>query len=180
MKKHTSWKHNKNFDFLVRQNGFGVFITSSLVLTIVTGALLGGCGIGSYHYQSSYDVSQQFENGEIASGYRYYVSGPASKPLAIVAIREDYRLQSDYWRGIDLDSASLKALVERISYVMGSEYKEDQMFYNGARIFGPDGAMVGMWYSVYDYSKVSFPEDKVISLSMALTRMPPGVRIPLD
>jgi hypothetical protein len=180
MKKHASWKHHENSDCGIGHDSLGVFAISSLALTILIGALLAGCTMISSNYRRSFDVSQQFENGEVVPGFRYYVSGPALKPIAIVAIREDYRLQSEHWRRIDLDNASLKALVERISYVLGAEYKEDQMIPNGARIISPDGAMVGMWYSVYDYSKVTFLDDKVIHISMAITRMPPGVRIPLD
>lgn len=148
------------------------------MLTASMGALIAGCAIGDYHYRSSLEISRQFENGEIVSGYRYYVSGPEIKPIAIVAISADYRMQSEHWRGIDLDSASLKALVELISYVMGSEYKEDQVIPNGARIIGPDGTMVGMWYSVYDYSPVTFLDDKVIHISRAVARLPLEVRIP--
>lgn len=180
MKQHASWKHHENSDCGFDHNSLGAFATSMLVLTILTGALLAGCAMISSNYRQSFDVSRQFENGEVVPGFRYYVSGPASKPVAIVAIREDFRVQSEHWQGIDLDSASLKALVERISHVLGAEYKEDQMIPNGARIIGPDGTMVGMWYSVYDYSKVTFLDDKVIHIAMAITRMPPAVRIPRD
>ena len=122
-------------------------------------------------------MSRQFENGEVAAGHRYYVSGPESKPIAIVAIREDYRLEADHWREIDVDSASLKALVERIAFVLESEDKEALMIPNGARIIGPDGDRVGMWYSIYDYSKATFMDDKVIHLAAAVTRMPFETRI---
>lgn len=180
MKKHASCKHHKNQNYRIGQNSLGLFVPSMLMLAIAMGALLAGCTIVSSNYRRSFDVSRQFENGEIATDYHYYASGPASKPLAIVAIRQDYRLQSEHWRVIDVDTASLKALVERISYVLGAEYKEDQMIPNGARIIAPDGTMVGMWYSVYDYSKVTFLDDKVIYIAIALAKMPPEVRIPLD
>ena len=61
----------------------------------------------------------------------------------------------------------MKALVKRISHVLNAEYKADQMIPNGARIVDADGTMVGMWYSVYDYSQVTFLDDKVIYISVA-------------
>lgn len=181
MKNHAPWKHHENRDYRMGQNSFGVFaISSSLVLTILAGALLGACAMISSNYRQSFEVSRQFENGEVVTGFRYYMSGPASKPIAIVAIRQEYSLQSEHWIEIDLDNASLKALVKRVSYVLGAEYKADQMIPNGARIIGPDDTVVGMWYSVYDYSKVTFLDDKVIHIAKAITRMPPEVRIPVD
>ena len=180
MKKHPLWKDHENRNNAIGQNHPGVFAASMLALTILIGGLLVGCAMLSSSYRQSLDVSRQFEDGEIVPGYSYYVSGPASKPLAIVAIRQDYRLESEHWRGIDLDSASLKALVKRISHVLNAEYKADQMIPNGAKIVDADGTMVGMWYSVYDYSPVTFLDDKVIYIGVALARMPPEVRIPLD
>jgi len=180
MKKHPGREIQKNRDSRIRQNDIGVFAATTLILTSIVGALIASCTIGSYHFRPSSDVSRQFENGEIVSGYRYYVSSPANKPLAIVAIRDDYHMQSEHWRKIEVDSASLKALVERISYVLGSEYKEDQKIPNGAVILGPDGEKVGMWYSVYDYSAVTFPGDMVIHIAMPMTRFPLDVRLPRD
>jgi hypothetical protein len=180
MRTYTAWKNRKIRDSRIDRDKHGLFVASSLVLTLLVIALFAGCAFTRSHFRPSSDVSRQFENGEIASGYRYYVSVPESKPLAIVAIRADYHMQSEHWREIDLDSASLKALVKRVSYVLGSEYKKDQMIPNGAKIFGPDGSMVGMWYSVYDYSMATFPGDKVIHLSTAPARMSPEVRIPHD
>lgn len=178
MKKHTARKRRKYRDSSIRQYVIRVFLISYLVLWASMGALIAGCAFGNYHFQSSLEISRQFENGEIVSGYRYYVSGPDIKPLAIVAIRTDYHLQSEHWRGIDVDNPSLKAMVELVSQVMGSEYKEDQVIPNGARIITPDGEMVGMWYSVYDYSSVTFLDDKVILISKVMTILPYEFRTP--
>lgn len=180
MKSHTAWQHPKSRDYRMSQTRLDLLAIFSLVLTMVMGALITGCTVVSSNYRSSFGVSRQFEDGEVVPGYRYHVSGPVSKPLAIVAIRQDFRLESEHWRGIDLDTTSLKALVKRISHVLYAEYKADQMIPNGATIIDTHGAMVGMWYSVYNYSKVTFPDDKVIHIGIVLARMPPGVRIPLD
>ena len=180
MKTLTKWKYNKSHNTRVGLIRLGIFATSMLAVAIVMGGLLGGCAIGFSNYRRSHDVSQQFEKGEIAAGYQYYVAGPESKPMAIVAIKADYRMQSNNWRKIELDNASLKALVKRISFVLGSEYKEEQMIPNGAYIVDADGTRIGMWYSVWDYSRITFVDDKVITIANPVARMPPDVRIPLD
>ena len=137
-----------------------------------------GCATGFARYQRSYDVTVQFEKGIVLPDHRYYAGGPKSKPNAVVAIREDYRLESEHWTEVRVTPDALKALVERVGQVDGAEYKERQFMHNGARLYAPDGRQIGVWYSVYDYSQVKFIDDRTIYLSYPPSQLPPNVRIP--
>jgi hypothetical protein len=149
-------------------------------MLFVTAVLFAfGCAAGSGLYQRSFDVSVQFEKGVVVSDHRYYAGGPKLKPNAVVAIHEDYRLESQHWFEVpDMTPGKLKALVERVGHVDGAEYKERQRMHNGARLFAPDGRQVGLWYAVYDYSQVKFLDNNRIYLSFPPAQLPPNVRIP--
>jgi hypothetical protein len=162
---------------LVTRKSIGL-MKMKTILSVGAMALIG-CATGFSQYQRSFDVSVQFEKGRLFENHRYYVGGPPIKPNAIVALSEEYTLESSHWREVpDVTPEALKNLVSRISQVDGAEYKERQRMHNGARLFGPDGRQVGAWYSVYDYSQVKFLEDNRIYLSFPPAQLPPGVRIP--
>jgi hypothetical protein len=145
---------------------------------MVVAGLMVGCTTGFTHYQRSYDVTVQFEKGIVLPDHRYYAGGPKLKPNAIVAIQNDYQLESEHWTEVSVTPESLVALVDRIGQVDGAEYKEQQFMHNGARLYAPDGRQIGVWYSVYDYSQVKFGEDGRIYLSYPPSQLPPNVRIP--
>lgn len=150
----------------------------ALLSMVVVAGLAVGCATGVTHYQRSYDVTVQFEKGIALPDHRYYAGGPTSKPNAVVAIQQDYRLESEHWTEVKATPETLKALVERVGQVDGAEYKERQSMHNGARLYAPDGRQIGVWYSVYDYSQVKFIDDRTIYLSYPPSHLPPNLRIP--
>lgn len=159
-------------DQTVRLNS-AVFIPVLLFLLSV----IGCAGSGTF-FQRSNDVASQFEKGVILPDHRYYEGGPAAKPNALAAIHTDYELNSEHWREIgNPTSDSLASLVKKVRFVSGAEYKE-KMYSNGARIIGPDGQVIGVWYSVYAYSQVRYMEDNGVYLSFPPAHLPSNVRIP--
>ena len=151
---------------------FFVFVVFLLLMVIT------GCAGSGAFYQRSYDVARQFENGVILPDHRYYEGGPQAKPNALAAIHSDYELDSEHWREIvNPTPESLANLTKKVRFVSGAEYKE-KMYSNGARIIGPEGRVIGVWYSVYDYSLVRFLDGNRIYLSFPPAQLPSNVRIP--
>ena len=151
------------------------FLASAMLIAI---GLLGCAGSGAF-FQRSNDVAITFEKGIILENHRYYAGGPEAKPNALAAIHTDYTLDSEHWREIsDLTQERLAKLVEQVRFVSGAEYKE-KSYTNGARIVGPDGRVIGVWYSVTAYSQVQYLDDNRIYLSFPPAYLPSNVRIPL-
>ena len=152
-----------------------VWLGCAILLSI---GLLGCAGSGTF-FQRSNDVAIEFQKGIILEDHRYYAGGPEAKPNALAAIHTDYTLESEHWREIgDLTPENLAKLVERVRFVTGAEYKEKN-FTNGARLVGPDGRAIGVWYSVTAYSQVQYLGDNRIYLSFPPAYLPSNVRIPL-
>jgi hypothetical protein len=109
---------------------------SSLVL-----AFLGGCASLNYgSLQTSSEVTQQFQSGSILPDHRYYYSGFAQIPDAIVAIDQSYTLRSGVWNYFEPTTDMLRNWVFRMIQV-GSAPAQ------GSVILAPDGSRVGVWYS---------------------------------
>jgi hypothetical protein len=142
-------------------------------LIIVLSTVMLACSGNITYFKPSWDVSRMFENGNVLPDHKYYVGGPVSKPNAVVAILKEYTLESDSWKEISVDQASLADLIKRVGFVPGAKEKSRRLP-NGARIVSPDGTPVGIWYSVYDYSIV-FIDGKRISLTYPPSTLPAGI-----
>ncbi|GAB6906997.1 hypothetical protein DESC_770177 [Desulfosarcina cetonica] len=132
------------------------------------------CAGSTAYFSNSNDVSRQFETGEILPGYRYYYGGPQLKPNAIVAINPDYTLESPHWHAMKVSPASLQAIIDTIKFVPDAEYKTTP---NGARIFASDGALVGVWYSVFEHPLVKRTGNNQVYLAAPQPILPFGTRI---
>ena len=138
---------------------------------------IAGCGGQSTYFKPSNNISQTFEKGEVLSGHQYYIGGPAAKPNAVVAIRQDFTLESEHWSPIEVTSESLKNLVRKVGFVDYSEYKT-QYIPNGAQIVTPAGEAVGIWYSVYRYSQIRMLGDGRMYISYPQAQLPRNLPIP--
>jgi hypothetical protein len=142
-------------------------------LVVALSAMFLACSGNMSYFRQSRDVSKMFESGEVLPDHRYYVGGP-SKPNAVVAIHKEYTLESDSWKEISVDPASLADLIKRVGFVPGAEEKSRRLP-NGAKIISPDGRQIGVWYSVYDYSIVRMLDGKRISLTYPPSTLPAGI-----
>jgi hypothetical protein len=116
---------------------------SSLVL-----AVLGGCASPNYgSLQTSSEITDLFENGRILPGHRYYYSGFAQIPDAIVGIDQRYTLRSRVWSYFNPTSDMLRNWVFRMVQVQSARTR-------GAVILAPDGSRVGVWYSSLQQTSV--------------------------
>jgi hypothetical protein len=133
------------------------------------------CAAGPSHFRRSYDIEYLFEDHQVVADYRYYVSGGTYKPLAIVGLRKDYRLDSPHWQEVDADPEKMVDWMLRMRNQPGAEYNIEP---NGARILDNQGNPIGIWYSVWDFPRLTFTSEKVIDISLPMPVFPPSNRNP--
>ena len=115
-------------------------------------ALFVGCSANFAYFRGSWDVTDQFESAQVLQGHTYYIGG-AARPYAIVAIDNNFELESPHWKKVEVTPESLGSLVRNIRSKWEMEFKTTP---NGAHIISPDGKKVGEWYAVYDYSSINW------------------------
>jgi hypothetical protein len=140
-----------------------------LGLIIAALVLAAGCAAIGSHFRRSGDVADTFENYQLIPGHDYYISGRDTKPVAIVALREDYSLTSPHWRQVHPDSDRLRQWVERMLMQPGAEFNQEP---NGARILDQQGNPIGVWYSVWQTPILRFQSDKGVTISQPMTVFP--------
>jgi hypothetical protein len=145
---------------------------TDIVLVMVMPMLFWACAAVPSHFKRSYNISQTFEKYKIMPGYQYYLNGLPHSPNAVVAVKDEYRLNSEYWQPVKMDEKRLRRVVERMLNKPGSEYNTEP---NGARIFDSMGKPIGAWYSVWALPQLTFISDKAFSISR-----PPVSEFPLS
>ena len=118
-----------------------IIIGAILIPMLVVACMksLGGLAIDQ-------NVAQAFRAGQVDPGLRYYYAGRENIPYAIIGIDRDYTVPSAYWIRMDPDSDQLKEMSQNI-------FQEIRTNPYGAKIVGPDGKTIGIWYSnIYNYT----------------------------
>ena len=144
-------------------------IGSTRLLLLVAVAFMVSCaGTGNHGKLVHNDkVKKAFETYQIPPNHTYYYSGPDAFPRAIIGIRNEYHLESKFWKPVDLTKTQLKRWLE-----MGGRSRDD--YYpnkNGADILAPDGGKIGIWYAVKnwkDRATVKMIDDKTVNVSPPL------------
>ena len=143
--------------------------TTRLFLLSVAVVFVASCA-GNANYGKlvhSDKVKTAFETYQIPPNHTYYYSGPDAFPRAIIGIQNEYRLESKYWKPVDLTQTLLKRWLE-----MGGRSRDD--YYpnkNGAALLTPDGRQIGIWYAVKnwkDRATVKMIDDKTVNVSSPL------------
>jgi hypothetical protein len=109
------------------------------------------------------DVKEIYENFEVLSDYRYFRSGPASRPRVVIGLRDDYALQSDYWQPIELTPEMLDRWLG-----FRGHHKKYFLGNNGFDIMDGQGNKVGIWYGLvdaHDWAAVQMIADKTVSIT---------------
>ena len=57
-------------------------------------------------------VKNRFETYQLPPGLTYYYSGPDAFPKALIGIQNAYRLESTFWKPVDLTKTQLKRWLE--------------------------------------------------------------------
>jgi len=94
----------------------------------------------------SREVTEAYENFRVNPQLRYYISGPDEYPGAIIGIDKAWTLESDLWKGRDLDSRELRDLVQH----MQSKGAESGTMPCGFVIYDNRGEIIGDRFSLPD------------------------------
>ncbi|MBI5845513.1 MAG: hypothetical protein HZB23_12690 [Deltaproteobacteria bacterium] len=92
--------------------------------------------------RASREATDMFEGGRLPADHRYYYVGPGSEPDAIIGIAPGYTLKSRLWKPVDLNDATLSALIRTMTRGLSSGTA-----IWGATLMDKDGRQVGVWYS---------------------------------
>lgn len=116
--------------------------------------LTAGCGPARDYapVAMSYQVEREFKSGQLQPEYRYYYNGPSAEPTALLALKKDYVLASEFWHEFKV-SAQLTDWVENFPGKFGEidDIEYIQIKYRGMEISGHGGERIGMLYTKYYY-----------------------------
>lgn len=149
MTKHTL--HN-------RQQSWTAFTIISLLLLL---NVLAGCAATQQNYgtfKEDAKITEAFAAAQILPDYKYYYSGPANYPTAILGIHRDYQLQSDLWNKTDLTESRLKEWMDELN----DSFRSFKYGYHGFAILDQTGKQVGIWYSMLGGVTVKIKPDNQI------------------
>jgi len=110
------------------------------------------------------NVKKTFETYQLPPNHAYYYSGPDALPRAVIGIRDEYHLESKFWKPVELTPTQLKKWLE-----MGGRPRQGyDLSRNGSEIVTPDGKQIGIWYAVKnwkDRATVKMIDDKTVNVS---------------
>lgn len=142
--------------------------TIVIAAAISAAGFLGGCAGAQYGgLRPSPEASQVFDSGQVLPQYRYYTTGAQNIPDAIIAVDRKFTLLGTTWREEEMDEKRLRRLVFNLKQY--SSGLTDFPF--GMKIVGPEGEMIGYWYSDLTFTTVTMPSaTEVIVQSPATIR----------
>ncbi len=116
--------------------------------------LLSGCGPAKDYARvtMNWQVDQEFKSGKLQPEYRYYFNGPSGEPTALLALRKEYQLKSEFWHEFKV-GGQLKSWVENFpgKFCEVDDIEYIQIKYRGMEITGKNGERIGMLYTKYYY-----------------------------
>lgn len=137
-----------------------------LLLLLLLPLFLWGCATceDCGRISESHRATRVFTSLEILPEHNYFYHGELLDPVAILAIRDSYRLQGKFWTPIDLTQEQLDRWVRDAERrpLDGDASPRYGGRYQGAEILDPQGRLVGFWYSRYDRGTFRFPGDRTV------------------
>jgi hypothetical protein len=127
------------------------------VLFLALSACAGNYGL----MQQNAKVDQIFKNYQVLADYKYYFSGPETRPEAILGVRRDYTLETTQWTQVSLTEKQLKEWVDGL-YFYFHDLTHNRPY--GSVILDPSGKQIGIWYSIWDYTPVIFKGDNIVQI----------------
>lgn len=130
---------------------------AGVLVTLVAVFTLAACMSTNYgNLRSNPDTTRLFKKGEILPDHTYYYYGWEGAPDAIVAIQNDYRLQSGLWTRFDPEAGKLAQLISRMTV-------REMTRFNGAGLYDPAGNRMGVWWSDAPGATLKMADEKVIA-----------------
>ncbi len=106
-----------------------------------------GCASDYGRLKHKPEITQLFKAHEQLSNHRYYYTGRAAGPYAIIGVSSPYTQTSRAWTLIDSNSGQFGQLVDNM-FVPGEDAPR------GARILNPNGEQIGVWYSIWYFATI--------------------------
>jgi hypothetical protein len=129
----------------------------AVIMGAISIALLSACTQKYGGLKHNNEVTEIFEKNKILEKHRYYYAGFEAVPNAIIAIHNDFQLDSSVWKKISLTPTILNKLVVR----MQAAYTP---LPRGAWILGPDERRLGIWYSSQQVTAVRLSQETRLRL----------------
>jgi hypothetical protein len=130
---------------------------------------IGTVSLPSFKYgklQRDKDVNQTFQTAEVLPDYKYYTSGQADIPYAIIGIENQYKLRPGIWQEVELTTPLLRSWVSRMDNIYGYPPY-------GSVIEDDKGNKIGIWYSSKQWTTVIIEDKNEIAI---LAPEKPGFR----
>lgn len=145
----------------VTQRGLTIVFAGVFVLFVLA------CSSGQYgHLRRDAEARRIFDEHIVLPDHHYYYSGSDSKPRAIIAIHNDYQLQSELWKPVEATPEQLKTWLGNISPSLGRSINN-----YASVIVDPSGKTVGLWYSRFDRTTVQFKENNIVAVYPPLDQL---------
>jgi len=129
--------------------------------------VIGTINLPSFKYgklQRNRDVNHIFQTNKVLSTHKYYTSGQANIPYAIIGIDKKYKLRPGLWHEVQLTTPLLRSWVSKMDNIYGYPPY-------GSTILDDNGNQIGIWYSSKQWTTVIIEEDDEIAV---LAPEPPG------
>jgi len=131
----------------------------SLLFAVV---FIASCSVDYGRLVYNDNVQKAFETYQLPPNHAYYYSGPDALPNAVIGIRNEYRLESRFWKPVELTQDLLQNWLEWRGGPRRGLNK------NGSDMLATDGRQIGIWYSVRnstDWATVKMIDDKTFVVS---------------
>ncbi len=113
--------------------------------------IINGCAGDYGSLRKNAETNHIFKSYQILSDHNYYFAGPEGRPDAIMAIHQDYWLDSSQWTNIYFTEKTLKEWVDRFDFY----HQGRTRFYPyGFNILDAKGKKIGVWYSIWDWTAI--------------------------
>ena len=142
-----------------------LFICLFLICQVSTASALEfpslkSLGLPSFKYgklKRDRDVNRTFETYKILPDHKYYTSGQANIPYAIIGIQNIYELRPGLWQKINLTKPLLRSWVSQMDNIYGYPPY-------GSVILDNNGKRIGVWYSSKQWTTVIIEENNEIAV----------------
>ena len=128
---------------------------------------LGNVELPSFRYgklKRDREANRTFQTYKVLPGHKYYTSGLANIPYAIIGIDEKYTLRKGMWHEVKLTTPMLRNWVSKMDNLYGYPPY-------GSIILDDEGKRLGIWYSSKQWTTVIIEENNEIAI---LAPEPPG------
>ena len=104
------------------------------------------------------EMEQAFNEGNPPAGFRYYATGRANAPDAIIGLDPAYRQTARLWRELDGEPGELNKLIQGVM-----RYYQDEPP-RASDIATPDGKIIGVYWSSIFWTTVEMGPNNSVKI----------------